>query len=183
MKKILFIALALSLAFGQVCFADVQIDEGQKKGTSAVKFFIARNARVAPISADRLVIWDSTSKDGVSVTTTTTSGDRLVAGITMDAIPGVTSDVTATSDSSFNNWGRVQTWGLHNNVLWTVAGSETAAAGTALCAGGTAGSPGNCNRNETFPTASSSMDSTSVGVALESVTSSSTSVDMMVKLD
>lgn len=177
MKKILFIAMALFLAMGQVvCFADVQIDEGQQKGTAAVKFFIGRNARQTVISADRIVIWDSTSKDGVTVTTTTTSGDRLVAGITIDSIPGVTSDVAATSDTAFNNWGRIQTWGLHEDVYY--ATGTAASAGANVCSSSTAGAGTNCDIT-TGTTLSS--DNVSAGVALAA--DASNAVDMMVTLD
>jgi len=181
MKKLFVFALILLLSCGQVVFADVQIDEGQKLGTAAVKFFVARNARpTAGISKDYVVVWDSTSKDGVTVTTTTTSGDKLVAGIALDDFRGVTSDAAATSNSSFNNWGRVQTWGLHNNAKY-VTGAVVAAGG-ALCASATAGSLVDCDI-VTSPVDGDkiSADLTGVGVALEA--DSSNTVDMMVKVD
>ena len=173
MKKILFIALALTLALGQVvCFADVQIDEGQQKGTAAVKFFVARNARQTLISADRVVVWDSTSKDGVTVTTTTTSADKLVAGITIDDFSGVSSDEAANSDTSFGNWGRVQTWGLHEDV--TTASGGAYPAGSAICSSTTAGAAASCT---------TSTDGTMVGISLETGTGAAGTVDMMVSVD
>jgi len=171
MKKILLVLLALSLSFGQVCFADVQIDAGQSKDDNAIKFFVARNGREAVISADRVVVWDSTSKDGLTVSTTTTSGDRLVAGITLDSIPGVSSD-SVTEDMSSNNWGRVQTWGSHDNVL-TAAGVNLGTAGLKMCTSGTAGAASGCV----------SSDAYTVGVALEAVTGAVATVDIMVQAD
>lgn len=176
MRKFFVFMLALLIAGGQVVLADVQIDSGMKKGTAAVKFFIGRNARQSTISADRVVIWDTTSMDGVSVKTTTTSGDKLVAGIAMDTINGVTSDVAATSDTAFGNWGRIQTWGLHQNV-YTASGAELTAGRVAITSS-TAGAIGD-NMTETIKDLSS--DGMMVGVAVE--TDSSNTCDIMVHAD
>lgn len=184
MKKILFVALALSLAIGQVCFADVQINEGQEKDDAAIKFFVARNGREGTlISKDRVVIWDATSQDGVSVTTTTTSGDKLVAGITLDQIPSSTSDNTATEDLSSAVWGRVQTWGLHQNVL-TQAGTTVAAAGEAVITSSLAGAVTDTRNNGSLGIAISA-DGTMVGIALESESAPTANgtIDIMVKAD
>ena len=119
MKKILFFVFTLALVQG-VVFADLQIDRGETRGQAGAvsKFFVARNGRVAGISADRVVVWDTTSNDGVSVTTSTTSWDSLVAGVTIDAIPGITSDATAAANLSTGNYGRVRVYGRHANVSW-----------------------------------------------------------------
>src|SRR3990167_9093985 len=131
MKKITLFILALLVSVSGVSFAGVQIDRGQTRGqTGAVStFFVARNGRVAGISADRVVIWDTTSADGVSVTTSTTSRDSLVAGVTIDAIPGVTSDSTAAANLTGGNWGRVQTYGFHSSVSFDT-GAVACTAGT-----------------------------------------------------
>lgn len=173
MKKILFIALALSVALGGMCFADVQIDAGQAKNQAAVKFFIARNSRTALISADRVVVWDSASDDGISVTTTTTSGDGLVAGITIDAIPGSSSD-SATTDMGYANWGRVQTWGRIDGVP-TATGAANTVAGSRMCASTTAGAISACV----------SPDGSGVGNALDAVTGAAVTagIDIMVETD
>ena len=123
MKKILFLMLALSFVFGQVGFADVQIDEGQQHGQKAVKFFIGRVTQDTYISKDRVVVWDSTSKDGVTVKTTTTSCDGLVAGVTMDNITGVSSDNAASDYIDGVNFGRIQTWGIHEDVIEAATGT------------------------------------------------------------
>src|SRR3990167_858399 len=140
MKKILFIALALFLAFGQVGFAEIQLDEGQSKGQSGKTniWFLARNTGTTAVSADRVVIWDTTSNDGISVKTTTTSYDGLVAGVTMDAIPAVSTDATAADSSGNGNWGRVQVYGRHANVSWD-SGAVSGAAGSKVSAHSTAG--------------------------------------------
>lgn len=128
MKKFILIALAL-LAFVGQAFADVQIDEGQLKGAAApIKFFVGRYGRTGnigtegafSISKDRVVVWDSTSADGMTVTTTTTSHDALVIGVTMEETFGSSRDNTAANDAGNNNWGRIQTWGLHTGVSFDV---------------------------------------------------------------
>jgi len=124
MKKLIaFLLLLLSFGIGEAK-ADVQIDEGQYKGTASVVFFVGRYGRTGAIataganqiSADSIVVWDTTSADGVSVQTSTTSGDPLAAGVTMDIIPGTSRDNTATLDRSNNNWGRIKVWGLHTGL-------------------------------------------------------------------
>ncbi len=121
MRKFSALVLALTLVSGGISFADVQIDRGQTRGqTGAVsKFFIARNGRGGTvISADRVVVWDAISDDGVSVTTSTTSYDALAAGVTIDQIPGITSDATAANSPGGTNWGRVRVYGRHAAVSW-----------------------------------------------------------------
>ena len=120
MKKILFFVLALTLACAGSSYADLQIDRGETRGQEGAvsKYFVARNGRVAGISADRVVVWDTTSNDGVSVTTSTTSWDTLVAGVTIDSIPGITRDATAAANLSTGNYGRVRVYGRHASVSW-----------------------------------------------------------------
>lgn len=180
MKKFFVFVLALSL-FGlgglTVTNADVQIDSGQVKSTAAIKFFVARYARTGAvgtnggfsISKDSVVVWDSTSADGVTVNTTTTIGDGLVAGITLDEILGSSRDNTAATDDGYSNWGRVQTWGFHADVRAETAGGTTA--GTILCSAVTAGDIGACD----------AVSGDVVAVALEAVTSNL--VDVMVYRD
>ena len=188
MKKFLFLALSLFLGLGQA-FADVDIKEGQLKSTSPIKFFVARYSRTGAIatvgghriSKDSVVIWDSTSKDGVSVITSTTSYDGLVAGVTMDEIPGTSRDNTAAEDDAYGNWGRVQCWGKRDDVRWNsdlqiaavapVAGSRVAQSSTAQTAGlfkeqiVDAGGGNNTSRD-------------SLGVSLEAGTATATTLDV-----
>jgi len=152
MKKYLVLALALLVGVGPA-FGDVQIDRGQAKSSAPIKFFVARYARTGAvatagafqISADSVVIWDSTSNDGVSVQTSTTSADGLAIGITMDAIPGSSRDNSSTNDEAYGNWGRVQCWGRYDEARWAAgmfpngvapgAGSRVATSATAQAAG------------------------------------------------
>lgn len=182
MKKILFIALALLLA-GQVAFADTQLDSGTQHGQTGANnvYFIARNARVGQISADRVVIWDTTSNDGISVTTTTTSYDALVAGVTMDAIPGITSDATAATQGgyTFNNWGRVQVYGRHANVSFDPCGT-TIAAGSKVAAHSTAGLA-TAWRKITHDELATTASGDSFGVALEAVAAGTKDLDIFIQ--
>lgn len=160
MKKYFIFALALSVLFGTgmgVSFADVQIDEGQAHGTAAVKYFIGRVASNQIVSKDRVVVFDQTSDDGVTVTMTTTSRDALVAGITMEAITGISSDSVA-SDLSRSNWGRVQTWGYHSGNVPKAVGSSQLA-GDSLCAASLQGYVSPCS--------TTSMDKIAVASALD----------------
>ena len=176
MRKLFSLVLALVVMFGGVSYAELQTDKGTTRGQAGAnsQFFVARNGRVTGISADRVVIWDTTSNDGVTVTTTTTSADRLVAGVTIDAIPGVTSDNTAASGLSQNNWGRVKTYGRHANVL--TAASEPSSAGQLVITSSTAGAVTGTN-SDTIGKVSG--DGQMVGVALEAA--SSTLVDVFVR--
>lgn len=180
MKKLILFLSFLFLASG-VSFADVQINEGQKLSTAPIQYTTARYGRTGAIataggqnlSKDMIVVWDSTSKDGVSVQTSTTSGDRLVAGILMDNIPGSSRDNTAALDESSANWGRLQTWGKHSSVR--TDGRGAIQAGTAVCISEkTAGTIGTCGQT-------ASSDLIVVGTALAN--ESSSTVDIMVRLD
>ena len=184
MRKFYSFILALALIGGGLvgnAQADSQIDRGQSLSTAAKKFFVGRYARTGAVataganslSKDMVVIWDSTSKDGVSVLTTTTSNDSLKAGVLMDNIPGSSDDNTASEDESNRNWGRVQTWGYHADVL----SIGNISAGDRLCTSSTAGRVSTC-----VSTGAQSADSVVVGVALESASGTST-VDAMLNAD
>lgn len=182
MKKLFIFALALSLlglgGLTEVSYADVQIDEGQLKSTAPVKFFVGRYARTGAISTagayeiskDSVVVWDTTSADGVTIQSTTTADSGLVAGITMDLIPGSSRDNTAVLDDGYSNWGRIQTWGLHNDVR--VLSAPALLAGESVCSSTTAQAGGPCS--------AVSADNV-VAVALN--TTSSSTVDVMVRAD
>lgn len=187
MKKIIFL-LAFSL-IAVPLFADQQINEGQDKSTAAVKFTTVRYGRTGAVataggnalSKDMVVIWDAVSKDGVSVLTSTTSYDKLGAGILMDAIPGSSRDNSVANDLGYPNFGRMQTWGFHDNAL----SSGNITAGDALCVGGSAGRVFSCTAVLAVAGGlNTSADLTAVGVALETVAGASQStVDMFVKAD
>lgn len=70
-------------------------------------------ATSSTMSKDSIVIWDTTSDDGITVTTTTTSYDSAVAGIivTQALTPDLCSR-TAANDVGGRNWTWLQTYGL-----------------------------------------------------------------------
>lgn len=180
MKKILAFALALTFALSGVVFADVQLDEGQSLSTPPKVFQMVRYGRTGAIatagghslSKDMLVIWDTTSHDGVSVLATTTSGDNLVAGVLLDNITGSSRDNTAAEDESSNNWGRLQVSGYHADVRTDNKG-EIKAGATVCPSTRTAGTIMACGTN-------ASDDIVIVGTALED--ESSATVDVMLRL-
>ena len=184
MKKILFFVFALALALQGVVFAELQIDRGETRGQAGAvsKFFVARNGRVAAISADRVVIWDITSNDGVSVTTSTTSWDSLVAGVTIDAIPGITSDATAAANLSTGNYGRVRVYGRHASVSWdsgATALPQGCLAGNLVGHHNVAGTASVFrNISQDSPTGRNSTDS--FGVALEDCAAGNTTLDIFI---
>lgn len=159
MNKIFSLTLAFLIMFlsgmalnGNKAFADVQIDSGQEKSTTKRVFFIGRYARTNAIatngnviSTDRVVVWDSVSDDGVTVNLSTTSYDALVAGVTLDEIPGSSRDNSAANDLGYNNWGRILVYGRHATVSWDQStvdgGSFTVGSKVAVSTklGGTAG--------------------------------------------
>ena len=126
-KFLFFISVLALIGAGQL-LADDQIDSGQERSVSKIVFFIGRYARTTTVAAngnelseDRVVVWDSTSDDGVTVNYSSTSGDPLVAGVTMDRIPGSSRDNSATNDLGYTNWGRIQTYGFHSSVSFDTA--------------------------------------------------------------
>jgi len=78
-------------------------------------------ANATTLTADSIVIWDVVSDDGVTVTTTTTSGDNAVAGVIPNAMLTPESDtlIGAGADDSYGsrNWGWLQTYGKADVVV------------------------------------------------------------------
>lgn len=202
MKKyfVFFLALTLAVGGGLVvsnnATADVQIDKGQSLSTASKIFFVGRYARTGnvgtaggfEISADSVVIWDTTSNDGVTVQTSTTSYDALVAGVTLDIIRGSSRDNTASQDESHDNWGRIQTWGRHADTRWQSCGS-----GIYQCAAGQRVSVSSAAQNATvFRPASPDESATSgdfspasrdsFGVLLEAPAATDTTADIFVRI-
>lgn len=154
MRKVLVIFLAV-LLIGSMAYGapDPTGEKGTSQGTGAVgeikgsgnyasdcyrTFRLVRNsetgADVMHISPDSMVIWDTVSDDGVTVTLTTTSGDSRVAGVAVSNI--LTSDSgagnTAVQDLGRRNWGYIQTYGLCQVSVDSVS---TTTAGYALGTG------------------------------------------------
>lgn len=133
MKKSIFILLAILLCVSGVAFAiDGRTAGTNEPGEIKAKFGTmaepdrtfrlvrymppaAGAINIASLTVDSIVIWDPTSEDGVTVTTTTTSGDCRVAGVA--ACTFLTPEYygrTASNDLSGRNWGYIQTYGLCN---------------------------------------------------------------------
>lgn len=125
MKKLLLISLAVLLCASMV-YAATPPGTGDIMGTgnlASAPGKIFRLVRYVPttgtidsrtLSAESIVIWDTTSDDGVTVTLTTTSQDARVAGIVVNDI--LTPEMgalgnSAAADVGKRNWGYVQTYG------------------------------------------------------------------------
>ena len=121
MKKIFVFLFVAILLLGGMAYAGNTDILGQG-GFQSDPHRIYRLVRFMPtsgsatsitLSAEAIVIWDTTSDDGVTITTTTTSGDAAVAGVVPVAI--LTPDVcgrSAADDIGGRNWGMLQTYGL-----------------------------------------------------------------------
>lgn len=194
MKKLISFVLALLLIGGGVSFADVQIDKGQSLSTASKIFFVGRYARTgnenAPggthISADSVVIFDTTSNDGVSILTTTTSYDALVAGVTLDRINGSSRDNTASEDENYDNWGRIQTWGYHSGVRFQATGGIYSFVAGQRVAASSASGDATVFRT-TSPDANAALarfesaSRDSFGVLLEDMSATETAADVFIK--
>ena len=89
------------------------------------------------LAKDSIVVWDKTIDDGVTINTTTTSGDSAVAGIIVQAaLTQDTADNTAVQDIGRDNWTWLQTYGLSQVDLSSTSG---VGAGAAMGTGPTAG--------------------------------------------
>jgi len=152
MKKIFALAL-ITLLIGGIAFAgptgpdeagDI-LGQGKYPGQAHRVF---RLVHVNPqcndsdgLVAGTVVVWDDLLDDGVTVETTTTSGDSRVAGVLASTVVSNDTDGvdnnTASDDAGLTaNWGWMQTYGLNDDVL---ADTVAIATGTAVCAGATAG--------------------------------------------
>ena len=201
MKKIISLFAALTFILSGLALADIQIDRGQERSASPKKFFVARFARTASttsasntqpgwISADSIVVWDSTSNDGRTVTTSTTSSDGLVAGIAMENILGSSRDNTAAEDESYGNFGRVQCWGRYNEARWNAAMSPglgaAMSAGSRFSTSATAQNAGLYTEAYVATTGYTDDDSSLntsrdyAGVTLEATTAGDTAIDVFV---
>ena len=144
MKKILLVlALALSVAapafaIDQPGFPNYIIKNsvGAKQGDAVREVKLVRYGNQAQdgaslVSGD-LVIWDTNSDDGVTITTTTTSADGRIAGIISSTIPTADSvQNSAQEGAGRRNWGWMVVSGPMVVDL-TAAGSNGAAVGDAF---------------------------------------------------
>lgn len=154
MRKRLFLLTLAALLIGGQAFAATPGYEqnpgtgdilGQGKYQSdahkifrMVRYVPATYAGATTLAADSIVIWDLAADDGVTVTTTTTSGDSSVAGIIVtQALTPDTDGNTAAQDRGKGNWTWLQTYGLSQVDLASGASNVLAGAsfGTSTTAG------------------------------------------------
>jgi len=123
-----------------------------------------------------MVVWDKTSDDGVTVTTTTTSPDSSVAGIiALDVLTPDTGDAgnTAYQDIGKKNWTWLQTYGY---ALVRITGAV--AAGNAMGTSATAG------ESESFiPQTTDSTKNGFAGFYYDSAAAASDDVECFVRCD
>lgn len=183
MRKIFSVVLALCLVGGGFALAD-QISAGQERGQSGynTKFVVVRNGRSSPLSKDRVVIWDSVSADGITVTTTTTSYDGLVAGVLMDDIPGNSNDETAADSSGTSNWGRMQIYGPHTDVSMD-NGMIVCSAGSKVGTSAVAGQIGRYYEKSSDDGVNTNTDMSRdyLGVTLEACATGNKSIDVFIR--
>ncbi len=123
------------------------------------------------IAAGSVVVWDDVLDDGVSVETTTTSGDGAVAGVLVTTVvsndPDASANTLASDDAGLAaNWGWLQTYGLYQDATANATSAITAT--ESICAGQTAGSISGWNA------ALSSTNSGILGCALDDFVASGT---------
>jgi len=117
MKKILFCFVALLLVAGMAYAGGTDIMGQGGFPSDAHKIYrLVRNpmcgTSVVGLTADTVVIWDTVSDDGVTVTLSTTSADTRVAGVVVNTIATADYSQTAANDIGKRNWGYIQTYGL-----------------------------------------------------------------------
>lgn len=188
MKKLfVFTLIALFMAIG-VCFAAGPSGPGTGDILGQTKYQyeahkIFRLVHVSPgnndsdgIAAGSVVVWDDVLDDGVSVETTTTSGDGRVAGIIINTV--LSDDTTASTNKRASddagktaNWGWLQTYGLYESATANAAGTVTV--GDSVCAGTTAGAISRYAITTAWATANSAQNGI-LGCALDTFTASGT---------
>ncbi len=154
-NKLMLLVLALSLAWSGVVFGAPAEPEdvgfrlnnavvGGNDGVATKVFILVRNgdrtADTSALNSGDVVVWDTNSDDGITVTTTTISHDGAVAGILVTALETAdTGSITAADDTGRRNWGYAQVYGV---VLANsgVGGVNNVIAGGLVITSGDAGS-------------------------------------------
>jgi hypothetical protein len=173
------VALGVSPGAGEI-IAKNGANDIPDKTFRIVRFMVASNdvkpADTPSLTADSIVIWDTTSDDGVTVCTTTTSYDSAVAGVVPIAIltpdaPGATANV----DLGRRNWGWLQTYGKCEVYGMTLG---TAAVKSALGTSSQAGAAGVYVSSATVPTTQGNA-----GFYYDAYTAGATDVEAFVRLN
>ena len=77
----------------------------------------AGTQNAATLDQYSIVVWDTVSDDGVTVTTTTTSGSNAVAGIIVqNALTPPALGLSAQDDAGKRNWTWLQTYGYSKTI-------------------------------------------------------------------
>lgn len=149
-RKLLLVLLAILFVWGMAFAATPgtrtspgrgEIIEMPYQSDPPKKFRVVRwvgtGATESELAKDSIVVWDTTIDDGVTINTTTTSGDSAVAGIIVQAaLTQDTADNTAIQDIGRDNWTWLQTYGLCEvDLASTVAVVAGGAMGTSATAG------------------------------------------------
>jgi hypothetical protein len=198
MKKFLVVILALALVAGVAVIShavnpsgpgysgDVMgMSTGRYASDPQRTFRLVRynaGATTTSLSSGNIVVWDTTTgfptdADGVSVRTSTTTGDASVAGVLVTDI--VSRDTTggnhaASEDVGLKNWGWLQTYGrsavaVTQTTTGSGGGARVAAVTEAVCCGPVAG-----QITSYYASASNAALNGNAGFALETFTTGST---------
>lgn len=193
----LFVAGAIGVGYavnpsGPGYAGDISGQQGRYAGDAQRTFRLVRHGAgstttwtsAAALTAGQIVIWDSTANpygaDGVTVTTTATTGDARVAGVIITAIPtrdasvssiqGTLTVTTASEDVGQANWGWLQTYGLSAvKVTTSPSTAITVAAGDAVGCGSTTGTV-----NKFLANASTASANGNAGFSYETIAAGST---------
>lgn len=134
------------------------------------------------LTADSIVIWNLTSDDGVTVTTSTTSSDSAVAGIIVQqALTPDTDGNTAVQDIGLGNWTWLQTYGLSQCDL---SADSLVIAGSAMGTGTSAGAAtAHTVSSKTLGAIADSRAQGNAGFYFDAAAASATDVECFVNLD
>lgn len=164
MKKLISL-LAIGLMLSGVSFAyDSPTDNGQILTNSTgggqatpIKVYQlvrygAREQNTATLASGSTVVWDTVSKDGVTIALTTTSGNGAVAGVTVTQIfTGNGGGTSASDDAGRRNWGYVQVYGPVDATV-TAGGVGGVTAGAPAITSSSSGSVGSFDLNNSDAT-------------------------------
>ena len=130
----------------------------------------------ATLVAESIVVWDTSSDDGVSITTTTLSSDSTVAGIIdQEALTPDVVDNEASADIGRDNWTWLQTYGKAEVRIDASAGVTVGfAMGTAPPAGEATGF---------LPSTTSSFEQGNAGFFLDTCAAAADDCECFLVLD
>lgn len=193
MKKLLLAFFAVLLIAGQALAASPGYRQnpgvgdilGQKKYQSDAHRMFRMVRYVQPSSGfatasalptNSIVVWDVTNDDGVTVTTSTTSSDASVAGITVTAsLTQDTQNNTAAQDIGQDNWTWLQTYG-YTTVNFAASTGVVDVAGSQFGTSATAGEAAMCVYNS-----AAASKNGCAGIAYDTAVAGDDSVEVFIK--